>query len=468
MRQVPRLIILLILLVATDFVSAATAFVSYPDDFPSAWTGHKGDTVTFNNLFYVCEIDPWNDQLTIAYRRLRTPEEYAVGLSEGDSTDYYRIAAQNAADKITLHYDVSNSVRLGATIERLRARIDANQRLTAVESVTFTNNDFPTTRPDLGDASLVVCGANIQNYWVTFGENGAENEEQFQTQTTKISKALVHIDADIYAICELEEGTKAVSTLVNAMNKTKGMDVYAYTETGFDEYPAMTTNYIYRKDKVKPYGKMQFPYSTTYSAFHYRMMMIGFEELTTGGKFVLSLNHLLSKVSETTDDTRLESCRKLITKANSIIKNNTFQDPDILFLGDYNNYTMEAPNQYLVESGLVDQLMRLDSAGYSYSYNGEVGYLDRCFSTPSMNDQITAVHPYHLNTDTYYRYGYKYADTSMYRYADHDPILVGLRLRIGTDLHEGTVPYSIKKVVQDGQLLILRDGKLYTIQGFAY
>lgn len=468
MRQVQRLIILLIIFVATDFLSAATAFVSYPDDFPSAWTEHKGDTVTFNNLFYVCDIDPWNDQLTIAYRRLRAPEEYAEDLSKGDSTDYYRIAQQNATDKLFLRCPVDYTVRLGATIEQLKARIAANNRLTAVGSVVLTNNEFPSMRPDLGDASLVVCGTNIQNYWVTFGKNGAENEQQFQTQTTKISKALVHIDADIYAICELEEGTKAVSTLLNAMNKIKGQNVYAYIETGFSEYPAMTTNYIYRIDKVKPYGKMQFPYPSTYSAFHYRMMMIGFEELSTGEKFVLSLNHLLSKVSETTDDTRMEGCRKLITKTNSVIKNNTFQDPDILFLGDYNNYTMEAPNQYLVESGLVDQLMRFDSTNYSYSYEGEVGYLDRCFSTQSMNKQITAVHPYHLNTDTYYRYGYKYADTSMYRYADHDPILVGLRLGVGTDLHENTAPCSIKKVVHDGQLLILRDGKLYTIQGFAY
>ena len=35
---------------------------------------------------------------------------------------------------------------------------------------------------------------------------------------------------------------------------------------------------------------------------------------------------------------------------------------------------------------------------------------------------------YHLNADASYRQGYYYGDTTMYRYSDHDPIVVGLNL----------------------------------------
>ena len=45
-----------------------------------------------------------------------------------------------------------------------------------------------------------------------------------------------------------------------------------------------------------------------------------------------------------------------------------------------------------------------------------------------MAGQVTGAAPYHLNADASYRQGYYYGDTTMYRYSDHDPIVVGLNL----------------------------------------
>ena len=70
------------------------------------------------------------------------------------------------------------------------------------------------------------------------------------------------------------------------------------------------------------------------------------------------------------------------------------------------------------------------AADYSYSFKGEAGYLDRCFANPSMSTQIIRVRPWHVNADWYYQHGaYKMKDKTMHRYADHDPIIVDIKLK---------------------------------------
>ena len=66
---------------------------------------------------------------------------------------------------------------------------------------------------------------------------------------------------------------------------------------------------------------------------------------------------------------------------------------------------------------------------YSYSYHGEVGYLDRCFASPTMKTQVLRVQPWHINADWYYSHeAEKMRDKSLHRYSDHDPIIVDIRL----------------------------------------
>ena len=107
-----------------------------------------------------------------------------------------------------------------------------------------------------------------------------------------------------------------------------------------------------------------------------------------------------------------------------------FDDPDVLLLGDYNCYTQEQPIQTIVRAGYEDQLMRFCPDDYSYVFKGEMGYLDRCFANPSMAAQIVRVRPWHVNADWYYSHGaFKMKDKSMHRYADHEPIIVDIKLR---------------------------------------
>ena len=73
-------------------------------------------------------------------------------------------------------------------------------------------------------------------------------------QTLKICKAFKQIDADIYALCEIQKGDSAAKMLVDAMNKMARKTLYAYVSHGWANSDMISCGYIYRTDKVKPYG----------------------------------------------------------------------------------------------------------------------------------------------------------------------------------------------------------------------
>jgi hypothetical protein len=156
-----------------------------------------------------------------------------------------------------------------------------------------------------------------------------------------------------------------------------------------------------------------------------------FEEIKSGERFVLNINHLRSKrgTGDASNSKRMVNVDSLLVMLDRIEKEQLFGDKDILLVGDYNCYSQEQPIQTLVQAGYEDVLMQYDSTGYSYVYHSEAGYLDRAFASPTMAAQVKAVHPYHLNADYFYSRGYKRRlDKTMFRYADHDPILISIQL----------------------------------------
>ena len=195
--------------------------------------------------------------------------------------------------------------------------------------------------------------------------------------------------------------------------------------------------FIYRVDRVRPYEAPLSAYADTSSHYHARMFAQGFacvdkKGAPTGERFVVSLNHLKSKrPGRGNYDTHLkrlsnvDSLLAMLPKAVAL-----YGDSDVLLLGDYNCYTQELPIQAIVRAGFPDQLMRFCPNDYSYVFKGEMGYLDRCFASPSMEAQVVHVQPWHVNADWYYQHGaYKMKDRSLHRYADHEPIVVDINLK---------------------------------------
>lgn len=410
---------------------AAVEKVVFPDSFVNGWEPYIGKMVEISNPMVVC--GNYYDSLILAPERLYVPEEHATGLAQGDSTTYYQIRQRNRQQMISLSCRISNyQVRTGAIVKRLTAKVVAPGKLVTGKTPKFHNNQ-PEARPKMPKGGLLICATNIQNYFYHLGGYAQRKTtiKQQQMQTLKISKALTHIQADIYAICEIQRGDSAPQMLVNAMNTIAKTDRYAYVQNGWENQDMISCGYIYRKDRVRPYGEMMHAYADTTNHYHYRLIALGFEQISSGQRFVLNINHLRSKrgTGAESNDKRMANVDSLLQMLSSIQQERIFQDQDILLVGDYNSYTQEQPIQSIIQAGYIDVLMQHDPKGYSYVYQSLSGYLDRVFASLTMSKQITTIRPYHLNADYFYSRGFKRGlDNTIFRYADHDPILIHLQL----------------------------------------
>ena len=433
-------------------------YVDFETAFACGWDNWIGKTLTFMNGFYLCD----RDNNIVAPSRLRAPEEYG----EEGTKAYENAVTRNANMQCQLTgLSFESGCRLGAMIQSgLQAKVVAANQLQALNTPPVNYWLFLSPPQRKGGDTLLVCAANLQNFFVTLGGYaGAENETQLERQKTKISKALYAIDADIYALCELEQGPRAATELVSLLNALAGKEQYDWIDEGFTYYDGLMICYIYRTDKVQPYGNYIMPYTS--AAMKYREAIQCFEQNSTGERFNLALNHFYAKTSKE-DSYRVENMNSLINKFYSATNN----DEDILVVGDLNAYTMEESNLKLTrDKGYTDLLMKYAPQGYSYVYNGLVGYLDHAYCNPSMESQVLSAEPCHFNADAYYRMGYKY-DTSMSfeRYADHDPILITLQLgkkspTEAIEIQTDKVPAT--KIIENGRVVIIRGGMRYTVTG---
>lgn len=425
-----RKVLLLVIVLCVSNLYAIEK-VQFPESFADGWDQYVGKMVQITTPLYVC--GNYYDSLILSPERLYVPEERAYGLADGDSTEYWAIKKANRENSLRLSCKITNyKVRTGAVLKNLTARVVAPGKLVTGAAPTFLNNK-PEAKPKMPKNSLLICAANIQNYFFDLGgyAHRKTTKKQQQLQTKKICKAFQHIDADIYALCEIQKGDSAPQMLVDAMNALAKEERYAYVSHGWSNSDMLSCGYIYRVDKVQPYGELQYAYTDTTSHYRYRLMACGFKEKATGERFVLNINHLRSKrgTGEESNAKRMANVDSLLVMLDKIESEQLFEDSDILLVGDYNAYTQEQPLQTIIRAGYEDVLMRDDSLGYSYVYQSEGGYLDRVFASETMAKQVKKVAVYHLNADYFYSRGYKRGlDETIFRYADHDPILISVKL----------------------------------------
>lgn len=456
---------MVLLLVAIS--ASAVVRVSYDDLQREGWSQYKGQAICITSPLIVC--GTMYDSLILAPERLYVPDEHAYGLADGDSTEYNRIVNYNASIRVKLECKYPFALTLGSTITNLQARVMGERHLQTGAEPKFKMYRPATKLPDMGDYDLLICSANIQNYFVHVGGYATRRNTpgQHALQCYKVASALAKFHADLYTLCELEKGPSAPRELTEHLNALLKTDAYDFIYTDASDGDTISVGFIYNKEKVRPFGPLRFSYNKNDAAtriYAFRFMLQGFEDVKTGERFVVSLNHPRSKrgTPQEANAKRMANIEHILNGIQTAYANGDYTDPDILLLGDYNSYSQEQPLQTLVRAGYEDVLMQKDSMGYSYSYKGECGYLDRAFASPSMAEQVVEVHPVHWNTDFYYsaayysKYNYKKREIPhrveeqtikdfpknirrvmapvakrnlLFRYSDHDPILVSLKLQ---------------------------------------
>ena len=356
--------------------------------------------------------------------------------------------------------------RVGDTVQNLTGVLYYAFDSFVIEPVgapNFVASNPRPAAPAAVDGSLKVAGANVLNFFNTFGgpnDRGADSAYEFARQKAKIVAELRGLDADIVTLMEVEnDGDSALHTLVDALNNGYGKSVYAAIDTGVIGTDAIKVAMIYKPERVAPLGLPVIDDNAD-GVDNRPPLAQTFQDKAGGGVLTVVANHLKSKGSCPKDATDVnadhgQGCWNVlrVQQAGKLLKfaarlSQTTQDQDVLLMGDFNAYGAEDPVAALKAGGFTHENLRIPALErYSYVFKGESGSLDHAFASVHLDGQITGITEWHINSDEPvvldYNVEYKqnpecktstcsgpdlYAPTP-YRASDHDPVLIGLNLK---------------------------------------
>ena len=424
------------------FCSTIAGQVHIQIDDPSSWStraldSYHGQTVVFDVPMVVCAnangnyvVSPW--------RRFNGESHGVMG-----SAEYNETVRINNTCMFSLS-GVSGYHRCGEKIYNLQAQVGSSSSQLTWKGGTWKGNtraDLEAGIPDLGDYRLLLCGFNLENYYITPNSMGAKNYSDHQKQRAKVSKALKKINADIYGLVELQQGNEAIAEITSDLNNNLPGRNYKYFNDA-SSGTSQAVGFVYDANKVEPIGT---PAETSVELL-YRKKMICFRETATGEKFIYSINHFKS-MNTGANDRRVNEARAVLKLYNSYRQNRNVSENDALIMGDMNCYAFTDPIMVFTNNGMIDlhRAFHADSS-YSYMFGGMASYIDHAISSESLYRQITGMSAYHINSDEDDDYTYdKSSDNTMFRCSDHDPVLVGLKL-------DSTLSQTIEPYTSDGSL----------------
>ncbi|HEY9075271.1 MAG TPA: ExeM/NucH family extracellular endonuclease [Anaerolineaceae bacterium] len=332
---------------------------------------------------------------------------------------------------------------------------------------------------------MKVVGMNLLNYFNTFDGlpdnvdncslgvgggptdcRGADTQAEFDRQWPKTVAAIAALNADVVGVNEIENDgygpDSAIQHLVTKLNEAMGANTYAFIDvdarTG--QVNAMGTDaikvaMIYKPAKVTPVGTTAALNSVAFvnggdsTARNRPSLAQAFEEISTGSRFIVDINHLKSKGSACDAPDAGDgqgNCNIVRTNAANTLTAWLASDPtgtgsqNILIMGDLNSYAMEDPVTAIKNAGFTNLISsRIGADAYSYVFDGQWGYLDHALGSAAIVPQVSGVGEYHINADEPsvldYNTDFKTANLQtilyapdQFRISDHDPVIVGLNL----------------------------------------
>ena len=205
--------------IALMMCSSVVAQTHITVDNPDTWSGEAlrpyiGQTVIFDVPMIVCgnvsgnyTVSPW--------RRFQPESHGFAGTADYRSTVRINSSCMFSLSNVPSPTSAMNepSHRCGEKIIGLKAKVNSTSSLTweGGEWSGNTRANLLSELPDLGNYRLLVCGFNLENYYMTWGSMGAKSAEEHKRQRAKISKALKTINADIFGLVELQQGDDAIA-----------------------------------------------------------------------------------------------------------------------------------------------------------------------------------------------------------------------------------------------------------------
>ncbi|MEM8963303.1 MAG: ExeM/NucH family extracellular endonuclease [Acidobacteriota bacterium] len=333
--------------------------------------------------------------------------------------------------------------RLGDTIDGVTGILvedDGEWMLHPTQSPTLrATAERPSATPPAVGGRFTVANFNVQNYFLTLGERGAQDRAELDRQRKKLLATLSAFDADVLALVEIENRRDdALEDLVDRLAKETGHPWTYVPGTGLDWMrDPIRVGLAYRSDRVETVGK---PINDPDSVFrrppHAQTFKAGDET------FTVVVAHLKSKSCRDAtgaeknhhgqgcwNHLRTKQARRLLDFIDRL--QGQTGESNVLLVGDLNAYGGEDPIRALTDGGLTDLVAQHVPANerYSFVYGGAAGYLDYALATSSLVRSVTGAAFWPINADAAAMLGYRNEDLyapSPERSSDHDPLFVGL------------------------------------------
>jgi len=354
------------------------------------------------------------------------------------------------------------TLRLGDRAAEIEGVVDfafGSFRVHPTQPIRIESAGLRQGPPSPPRGALRIAAWNVENFFNGdgagggFPTRGAANAGELERQRAKLVATLAAVDADVYALAELENdgvGPRSAATeLARALSARIGapIDLVDPGEGALGDQE-IAVGILYRRDRVAPLGipavldARQFSFD---SARNRPSLARSFLHAATGERVTIAENHWKSKGSscESAGDPDLGDgqgeCSRTRARAAAALAAWLATDPTraggapALIIGDLNSYPKEDPIAALAAAGFVDLLERFGGPdAYSYVFDGAAGRLDHAFASPELVPLAQGAAVWHANSDEPSLYGYRdenppeWFAPDPYRASDHDPVLIDL------------------------------------------
>jgi len=365
------------------------------------------------------------------------------------------LLARNRASALPVQLPESTGVPTlmgaGATVDGATGVLAHDQRgkrlaLQSAQAHTDVALPEPVSAPK---GSLRVVGMNLHNYFNGDGmgqgfptPRGAETPDEFRRQRARIGAAIGALDPHVIAVMELENdgfgpdssAQDFIRLASDATNQEWAVTRPVADNTGSD---AITVGIFYRTDQLQAVGPAETLTGAEFERSRQPQAQL-FRALPDGDSLLVVINHLKSKGScpesgEDADQNDGQGCWNAMRRASAQKMAAWAQQvaaakgtDNILILGDMNAYRNEDPIRAIREAGFVELVERNTRPDYSFVFAGQHGTLDYAFSSASLGAKADQAFIWHVNA----AYPPRMDLPRPYMgFSDHDPVVVGLRLR---------------------------------------
>ena len=354
-------------------------------------------------------------------------------------------------------------------------------------AVSFVSEN-PRPPAPLVNGDVKIATLNVLNFFTTLDigtaktsngndPRGADSQAEFDRQLEKLLTSLLEMDADIFALIEIEndflQGSdgNALEFLTNALNTATAAGTYDWVDPGqryVDGSDAISNGFIYKTSVVVEgvailndavvaslNGSLlnQDPSGTIFDGANTNRASLA-ATFAIGGIancITIANNHFKSKGGTGTganadqnDGASSFNNRRLLAAEALDLWLET--DPtgtaceNIAIVGDLNSYAKEDPVRYLTDTTFnpnakFREIFTNPELQYSYVFDGMIGTLDYVFVNNALAALVVDAKKWHINEDEpdgldynldFGRLATYFDGSSAARNSDHSPVLMGI------------------------------------------